>query len=60
MNRQETVEYKAIEKSIDWMACHYIYDYTDKASLQEAIESEKISINEITLIFKQKLEDLLK
>ena len=60
MNRQETVDYKSIEESVGWMACHYVYDYMDKESLQEIIESDKISINEITLIFKQKLEELLK
>jgi len=60
MKRQETEEYKAVAESIDWVACHYVYDYTDKEFLQEAIDSDKISINEITLIFKQKPEELLK
>ena len=53
--RQETEEYyKDLEGGISLLV-----EYIRKEYLQDAIKSDKISVNEITIIFKQKLEEYL-
>ena len=52
--RQETEEYIELEGGISLLV-----EYIRKEYLQDAIKSDKISVNEITIIFKQKLEEYL-